>query len=524
MPEAEASPTSSHCKPTISDSGGEVPDDVLPPRPLPRRIPVSCHKKSMMASLEGILVQFCAQAFVIEATKLALTSKAIAALLPMGTGRQFYEAAKRGDDAALATYIEYWRKTTGAVHVVHWINKSEEHMTPLAAAVANNHPKCVRLLLEVPAPKRYIPLRGIEEAPLYLAVQNGLPEIVHLLLASYEYNIPQHIKHSKDIGSMQVLSLATVWKEFSALQFAAKIGQGEIVRMMIVAMEKTEHRRVRTSRLHDDDNEVKSLNLALAAGHEEVASILAEAIELKRLRNVARKILIDAAEQVSRAITLVLRPEVALFEFGIVDGEIHGSRFDHLRALLQTWRGNKAVLELASEYVWMHPPFQLLVDTGVLHLMLDTPGFDFECYADEGISVLGVAYLEGNAVVKAMLHSSGIILSDYDATKLLVRSVESRNLELLTEILTLKSGDAEPLNDSEYLLSRHYNGKCTVLIEATMHGYLEGVVALLATPGVEVNTVVYDVVYSRKIPWYKSALGCARRLGCRTLTPSSPPC
>ena len=60
-------------------------------------------------TLPDILEAMCARGFLRQTTRLAVTSREVAAACPMGTGRQIYDAAEEGNAAALTTYVVYWR-------------------------------------------------------------------------------------------------------------------------------------------------------------------------------------------------------------------------------------------------------------------------------------------------------------------------------------------------------------------------------------------------------------------------------
>ena len=60
-----------------------------------------------LATLQDVLEAMCLRGLLRQATRLAVTSKEVAAACPMGTGKQIYEAAKAGNAGALSMYLSY---------------------------------------------------------------------------------------------------------------------------------------------------------------------------------------------------------------------------------------------------------------------------------------------------------------------------------------------------------------------------------------------------------------------------------
>ena len=88
--------------------------------PLPLDVPKKEPYPALPAPiLLDILEAMCARGFLRQATRLAMTSREVAAACSNGTGRQIYDAAKDGNATALTTYLAYWRERRERGSVMH---------------------------------------------------------------------------------------------------------------------------------------------------------------------------------------------------------------------------------------------------------------------------------------------------------------------------------------------------------------------------------------------------------------------
>lgn len=196
-------------------------------------------------SLLNVLEPLCARGFLRQATRLCLTSKAVAAVLQHGTGRQLYDAAKAGNDGELMVYLEYWRGSSDIYYVLNW--KCNDYQTsPLAAAAESDSLVCLELLLT------FVP---------ELCVNKGHPSA-----------LTWACRHGRAAAVRALLAVPGIVVSLHALSEAAERGHAEVVRLL-VAVKGIELIN------HSHAVGVSPLELASMGGHDEVVAILTEAIE-----------------------------------------------------------------------------------------------------------------------------------------------------------------------------------------------------------------------------------------------------
>lgn len=119
--------------------------DISPPSPAPH-----APKKTLLDVYDAL----CLAGFEREGTRLLSISRPLLAAgeACLGTGRAVYEAAARGDAAALELLLLRWHESPSASSVVNWSGGGKASTTPLIAACEAGHEAAVALLLSPVAP------------------------------------------------------------------------------------------------------------------------------------------------------------------------------------------------------------------------------------------------------------------------------------------------------------------------------------------------------------------------------------
>lgn len=311
------------------------------------------------ASLLDVLEPLCARGFLRQATRLSLTSKSVAAALPMGTGKQVHDAAVDGRDEQLTVYLEYWRGSSDSQHVLNWIPFPDGD-SPLTAAVRCDQLACVQLLLaSVPG----VNVDQGELNALHWASRLGRAEMVRLLLEAGP---------SVDINKKGFRGRAP-------LHWAAEAGHAAVVRVLLTV-----------KGIVLDLEDVKRwppLSLAMKGKHQEVIAVLRAAFEKKRELLQAGDSVFDACRS----------------------GDI-----STLAALAKQWRGCPEVLS-CEDRVLGQTPLHVASRYGhvdAVRVLASTPGVDVNKTDREGRSPLMTSSQWGRVdVVRFLIALPGIELN-----------------------------------------------------------------------------------------------------------------
>ena len=222
--------------------------------PLPLDVPKKEAYPALPApTILDVIEAMCSRSFLQQATRLAVTSRVVAAACPMGTGRQIYKAAKEGNAAALTTYIAYWRGNSESNEVLDWADMVD--WAPLAVAAKTNRVTCVELLASAS------PAVNVNKGPvpaLCAASHEGFAAVVRILLA-----VPDILVNTRDEDGN------------TPLLMAAKGGHAEVVRILV---------GVKGIDFNCSDHYFDTaLNVAKKGKHQEVTAILEEAIAAKKM-------------------------------------------------------------------------------------------------------------------------------------------------------------------------------------------------------------------------------------------------
>lgn len=101
-----------------------------------------------MTTILDLLMPLCSQGYLREATRLCVTSKELGKSVPIGTGKQIFEASRDGKEEVLKGYLAYWRDNSDNRKVLNWRGKNQSSVA-IDAACAHESAACLRLLLSV---------------------------------------------------------------------------------------------------------------------------------------------------------------------------------------------------------------------------------------------------------------------------------------------------------------------------------------------------------------------------------------
>lgn len=303
----------------------------------------------------NVLGLLCACGFLRAATRLCVTSKAVAAAAPMGTGRHLYDAVVDGNEGQLRVFLEYWRGNRDINEVLNWTPGGLfEH--PLAAAARWGRQACLELLLSF-APA--VDINKGHGTALYWASRLNRAPMVRALLAAPSINV------NKATPSRR-----------TPLHEASQHGHAEVVRNLVA---------FRGISLEAQDGKgMTPLGLASQGRKREVVAILTEAIKKRRLLDAAGQAVSNATAQINMAA---------------------------LEMLVVKWSGNEDVLDwddggrrsspFSSACFWGH--FE------VARLLVSTPGVDVNKVSGLGYSPLQASALHGNVdAVRFLLTVDGV--------------------------------------------------------------------------------------------------------------------
>ena len=309
------------------------------------------------AILLDTLEAMCARGFLRQATRLAMTSRKVAAACPMGTGRQIYDAAEEGNAAALTTYLAYWRGNRERNEVLNW---GVDHYTPIGVAADNNRAVCVDLLAA--ASPAVDVNKGLVPA-LCVASRKGFAAVVRILVA-----VPG------------ILVNDTVEDCSTPLHMAAKGGHAEVVRILVGVKG--------IDLMANNGIGETALDLAIEEEHQEVIAILKEAIAAKKVVDDAGRAIYDAAAAGDMA---------------------------KLRPLVEKWSGNEDVLNLDNAGGnWYFPLYiaSMYGHADAVQLLADTPGVDANKVISGGWTAIMEAACYGLPnIVRVLLAVPGIDLN-----------------------------------------------------------------------------------------------------------------
>lgn len=313
--------------------------------------------------LLAVLEFLAAQGFLRQVTKLATTSKEVAAACPMGTGRQIWDAAKVGNVAALTTYLAYWRRRGESKHVLYWTHAWDfTGLTPIGVAASYNRLACVKLL----AP--HVDVNSGHLPPLVAAAAKGFAEVVKFLLTVRGINVSQERIDG-----------------FNALHAAAAAGHVDVVRLIVEVPEVDIDMQSGNS-FFDGKT---ALELAEIGGHKKVLALLRKIIKTRKAEAAA----INAIYRAARL-----------------------GQSEKLQALMTKWKGNKDVLGYDDgRQSAVHVASQN-GHVDAVKILLDTPFFDVNrlCrdYSISGWTPIMMAADSGHPnVVRFLLAVPGIDLS-----------------------------------------------------------------------------------------------------------------
>ena len=327
--------------------------------PLPLDVPKKKPYPALPApTLLDVIQAMCARGFLRQATRLAVTSRTVAAACPMGTGRQIYDAAEEGNTAALTTYLAYWRGNRESDEVLNW---DVDHicMTPLAVAADNNRVACVDLLA---AASPAVDVNRGRVPALCVASRKGFAAVVRILVA-----VPGILVNTTD----EIRS--------TPLHMAAKGGHAEVVRILVGV------KGIRLTAMNGGGETAPSL--AIEGKHHEVIVILEEAVAAKKVLDDAGRAIIGAARHRDMA---------------------------KLRPLVQSWSGNEDVLNWDNAGTGFFP---LLIASwhghaDAVQILVDSPGVDANKVTSGGFSaIIGAAYFGRLNVLRVLLAVPGIDLN-----------------------------------------------------------------------------------------------------------------
>ena len=345
-----------------------------------RTLDPSPRKRGILDVLDVV----CSRGFLRAATRLCVASKAVAAVAPMGTGKQVYEAAKAGHDGQLTTYLEYWRAHADSPEVLNWApvpvgikvkgkaSRKGQPMhaqfqdSPLVAAVMHDRLACVQLLV---ASAPFVDVnKGRFAAPLHYASRLGRTAMVCALLAAQGIEVNRRsdtdrtpLHWAAELGHTDVARALLEAKGIEAntpdatgrmpLHWAAEKGYVGVVRLLVA---------VRGIQLTIEDTDEAGLGLprrdplelAAREGHADVVAVLTEAIEKAHVLDEAGYLIYDAADEGDTA---------------------------RLRPLLQRWGGNAEVVNWSDRHAMRGTPILTASREGHLQavqLLASTPGVD----------------------------------------------------------------------------------------------------------------------------------------------------
>lgn len=339
----------------------------------------------MFLSILDVVEPLCATGFLRQVTQLCLTSKAVAASLPMGTGAQICDAAANGLEDNLRVYLEYWRGNNDSQNVLNWSPPYQGWVTsPLFGAVGNDQLGSVKLLLSLAPPLDVN--RGLHLAPLHWASYRGHEEMVRLLLAAPDIDV--NIRTTQ--GRVPLME-------------AAEAGNDQVVRMLVavkgIELEayflfwQTVEAPTRECyndpfNYYDVGTPTTALDLATQGNHYEVVAILTEAIERKRALDALGRPVYNAAFAGN---VDVLRPLIDNLR-----GKAHAP--DALNWTPSKW-SNSSPLGTAAGFGFLE----------VVQLLAKTPGVDVNQVDGYGWSALMDAANRGHAhVVRFLLTVEGV--------------------------------------------------------------------------------------------------------------------
>ena len=338
------------------------------PPPLPLDVPKKEPYPALPApTLPDILEAMCARGFLRQVTRLAMTSREVAAACLMGTGRQIYVAAEEGSAAALTTYLAYWRGNRESNEVLNW-DIGYICMTPLAVAANNNRVACIDLLA---AASPAVDVNRGRVPALCVASRKGFAAVVRILAA-----VPGILVNKKVGGN-------------TPLHMAANGGHAEVVRILV---------GVKGILLNAKNGSGETaLDLAIEGKHQEVIAILEEAI-------AARKVLDDAGR--------------AIF------GAAGNGDMAKLIPLVQKWSGNEDMLNWDDDGNGYFPLltaggefFPLFIASmkghaDAVQLLVNTPGVDANKVDCMGwTAIMEAAYSGHPNIVRVLLAVPGIDLN-----------------------------------------------------------------------------------------------------------------
>ena len=315
-----------------------------------------------------VIESMCARGFLRQVTLLALTSKEVASICPMGTGRQVHDAARDGNAPALTTFIQYWQDNKESRLVLDWSPpRYLGESTPLVAAAARNRVSCVELLASTsPA----VDVNAGRGAALYAACVGGFAAVVRILTA-----VPNiHVNEQQMPDGCRPLHVAALY------------GHADVVHLLVA---------VKGIDLNGINCNGKSpIDLAMQEQHQEVTAILVEAIAAKKALHAAGRQVFKAAEV----------------------GDV-----SKLGPLLKTWTGNQVVLnwELKEddeddEGNWLDGTSPLMAASveghaDAVQMMVNTAGVDVNKAGDDGWTALICAADYGRPnVVRVLVAAPGI--------------------------------------------------------------------------------------------------------------------
>lgn len=372
----------------------------------------------------------CAQGFLRQATRLAVTSKEMGEMAPMGTGKQIYDAAVADNKSAIATYLAYWRGNKDSFKVLNW---NSEVMSPLAVAASHNRLAIVDMLV---AACPYVDVNAGPFPALCLAARRGYTEIVRSLVSANRI----------DVNLMDITGNAP-------LGLAARRGHTEVVRILCgVKAIDLDHRHGGTdtvtslrelrelSNYTDSISEVlpyggkTALELAIEGHHHEVVAIIEGAYAALRALDQASEDIYTAA----------------------LNGD-----WIALGPLLKKWAGNEDVLNRDGNRL----PLQAASRRGhlfVVKMLIATPGIAVNKLDDSRYTALMHAAGYGHpAVVTFLLTVPGI-----DLFKKSTLSLDD-DLDALAFARSTNPQFLPGLVDDEG--TRHRKDQCAALLEAAMN-------------------------------------------------------